>query len=501
MPLNLLSDPWIPTFRNGDHATIRPDQIAEPGITRLAWERADFNLACLELLIGLVSMAAPPRDDGEWHSRLVQPDAGRLREALAPFASHFELAGNGPRFLQDSEPFERAAKSPDVKTVDMLYIDSAGNVTASKNADLMVKRDRFTSVGAAEAAMAIYTLQAFAPTGGAGNRTSMRGGGPMTTLIQPLGEDGRPLPLWQLVFANVLPGAPLAAGDSEAALPWLRPTRTSEKGQIVTQEDAHPLEAFFGMPRRLRLVFRDEQAVGVVQRPYGTNYAAWEHPLTPYYRQKEDAPEWLPVHPRPGRLSYRNWLGVTMESARNGQGTRRTARTVHEVGNRFNSPRFELIVGGWAMDNMKPLDFVLHTYPGFRSLGEDGEERVHQLVDAASTALGALRKALKAACRLGGAAADQVAEGFFAGTEEEFSVSILRITKGTGTDVEVAWHRTLRNQAIHMFDQRVLDGLTDHDIAGIERRVIAKRNLLAVLKKQLRQRLGLPIPGGKEEGS
>ena len=60
MPLNLLSDPWIPTFRNGDPATIRPDQIAEPGITRLAWERADFNLACLELLIGLVSMATPP---------------------------------------------------------------------------------------------------------------------------------------------------------------------------------------------------------------------------------------------------------------------------------------------------------------------------------------------------------------------------------------------------------------------------------------------------------
>ena len=67
------------------------------------------------------------------------------------------------------------------------------------------------------------------------------------------------------------------------------------------------------MPRRLRFVFKEDRVVGVVQRPYGTNYAAWEHPLTPYYSKKEDDPEWLPVHPKAGRLSYRNWLGITME--------------------------------------------------------------------------------------------------------------------------------------------------------------------------------------------
>ena len=499
MPLNLLSDPWIPTLRDGEIVAVRPDQIAEPGIAALVWQRADFNLACLELLIGLVSMADPPKDEADWLSRLDRPDAARLRAALAPFAPHFALAGDGPRFLQDLDPFERGAKPSDIEPVDMLYIDSAGSATASKNADLMVKRDRFASLPPAEAAMALYTLQAFAPTGGRGNRTSMRGGGPMTTLVQPLDEEDARFPLWRLIFANVLPGPPLAAEDAVKALPWLRPTRTSEKGQIATPEDARSLEAFFGMPRRLRLVFEDARAVGVVQKPYGTNYATWEHPLTPYYRQKEDALEWLPVHPKPGRLSYRNWLGITMGPAGNGKGTKRTARTVRACIDRRKSPGFELMVGGWAMDNMKPVDFSLDKYPGFQGVDEDSEDRIRLLVEAANTASGALRKALKVACRLDGASADTAAEAFFAETEVDFERSVRRVAEDEGEDVEKAWHRTLWSQTVRMFDERVLDGLTDHDIAGIERRVIAKRNLLAALTKQVRQKMNLPVPGKKEK--
>ena len=143
MSLNLITDPWIPVLRDGEHTAIRPDQIAEPGVGALVWRRADFSLACLELLIGLVSMADPPKDGAEWFSRLGRPDAERLREALAPFAPCFSLDGDGPRFLQDMEAFERVAKPSDIRPMDMLFIDSAGGSTASKNADLMVKRDRF----------------------------------------------------------------------------------------------------------------------------------------------------------------------------------------------------------------------------------------------------------------------------------------------------------------------------------------------------------------------
>ncbi len=497
MALNLISDPWIPALRNGEISTIRPDQIAESGVSKLAWHRADFNLACLELLIGLVSMAAPPRDDSDWLARFEAPDPEEVREALSVFAPFFDLAGNGVRFLQDVEAFERSVGPSGVKSVDMLYIDSAGNQTAAKNADLVVKRDRFASLAPAEAAMALYTLQAFAPSGGSGNRTSMRGGGPLVTLVRPLDDSHGSNSLWRFVFANVLPGAPLSAGNAQAALPWLRATRTSEKQQTVIPGEVHPLEAFFGMPRRLRLVFEDDRVVGVVQRPYGTNYVAWQHPLTAYYRTNEDTPEWLPVHPKAGRLSYRNWLGITMDSAGERNGTRRTAATVYECSNRSSAPDFELMVGGWAMDKMTPVDFTLDVYPAFRGLRDEGEERVHRLVEAANAASGALRKALKAACQLDGVNGDAVVETFFAETEQHFTQAVRQIINDTGSDVEEIWYRTLREQAIRIFDLRVINGLADHDIAGIEKRINAKRRLHGALAKGVRKAMNLKAPDKK----
>ena len=86
MSLNLITDPWIPSLRDGERVTIRPDQIAEPGITAPAWQRADFNLACLELLIGLVSMADPPRDDADWRRR-TGPIGSRASTNPTPVAS------------------------------------------------------------------------------------------------------------------------------------------------------------------------------------------------------------------------------------------------------------------------------------------------------------------------------------------------------------------------------------------------------------------------------
>ena len=302
MSLNLIADPWIPAERRGALVTLRPDQIATDGVERLDWPRDDLNLACLELLIGFVFLADPPHHDRDWRNRYDTPDPDRLRAALEPFAPYFELTGGGPRFLQDLARFDDGAKRTDANSPDMLFIDSARTNTAKNNADIMVKRDRYTAVSLPLAAMALYTLQAFTPAGGAGNRTSMRGGGPMVTLIQPL--DGGAHPLWRLVWSNVPEGTPVSAHDAERALPWLRYTRTSKNGETVTPDMSHPAEAFFAMPRRLRLMYEDETVTGVVQRRYGTNYALWQHPLSPYYRQKPGT-ELLPVHPKPGKVSYR----------------------------------------------------------------------------------------------------------------------------------------------------------------------------------------------------
>ena len=497
MSLNLLLDSWIPAIRDGEHVSIRPDQIAEIGVSALAWPRADFNLACLELLIGLISMADPPKDESARFDRMNQPGE-RLRDLLMPFAGFFELAGDGPRFMQDLEAFEEEPK-PSIKSVDMLFIDSAGDSSSSKNADLMVKRGRFASLSSAEAAMALYTLQAFAPAGGAGNRTSMRGGGPMTTLVQPV-EDGSNPSLWRLVFSNVSPGEPLTPKGAERALPWLRPTRNSKKGQETTPDHSHRLEAFFGMPRRLRLVFDANSVVGVVQRPYGTNYRAWEHPLTPYYRQEKEAIEWLPVHPKAGRLSYRNWLGIILTSSGEGAETRRSAETARRFSSHSRAPDFEILTGGWAMDNMKPTDFSLHQYPGFKNLADAELERVHALVEAAKTAIFRLRNAFRDVWKIDqsfATAVDPIVESIFAETEEKFVQSVNQIIYKKGPEVESLWGRLLKKSVLKKFDDLILGGLANNSMKSIGERVEARKKLFFALEKDLSKKLGLVNPQAK----
>ena len=316
MQLNIITDQWIPVRRkDGSRVTIAPWEIADPDLTFPDWPRPDLNIACLELLIGLVFMADPPRDTEDWRARQV-PDPDRLKTALEPFAPAFNLLGDGPRFMQDMEKLEESAKN--VSFPDMLFIDSAGGQTSKNNADIMVKRNRYSGLPAAEAAMALFTLQAHAPSGGAGNRTSMRGGGPMVTLVEPHAGG-----LWSLVWANTPSGTPAKTND----LPWCRLARTSEQGQFVFPQDVHSVETFFGMPRRLRLISEDGAVTGVVQKPYGANYAGWMHSLTPHYRGKSSS-EFLPRHPKPSGFTYRNWLGVVERARRDQSDMARRAETV-----------------------------------------------------------------------------------------------------------------------------------------------------------------------------
>ena len=355
LPLNLVSDPWIPVIGgDGQRRIIAPRQIADASLLRPDWPRADVNLACLELLIGLVFLADPPADVEDWQDRQA-PDPDRLRQRLAPYAPAFNLTGKGPLFLQDMETLHGEANP-----VDLLFIDSSGDNTAKNNADLMVRRGRYPVLDLPLAAVALFAFQAHAPSGGAGNRTSMRGGGPLVTLVDP--QQG----LWPLIWANV----PDGVAQAVQVLPWMRATRVSDSGTESHAPPGHeiPAEAFFGMPRRLRLVEDQGGIVGVIQRPYGTNYGLWQHPLTPYYRLKPGT-ELLPVHPRAGTFGYRHWLGI-LANARDVD-PRQRAQTLQAWQARSGSG--SMIVAGWAMDNMKPRDFTYSVQP-FVALKDAAEQ-------------------------------------------------------------------------------------------------------------------------------
>lgn len=494
--LNLINDAWIPVRCRSGRRVIRPDQIAEPDVLRPDWPRPDLNLACLEFLVGLVYLAHPPQGSDD---RQNPPAASPLRKAMAPLAPAFELLGDGPRFLQDFDPLEGAGVP-----IERMFIDSAAGSASRKNQDLMIRRGRYDALPLPLAAMALYALQAFAPAGGAGNRTSLRGGGPMVCLVRP-DDDG----LWPLVWANVPHGDPLSAEELHA-LPWMRPTRESRPVGGRTPESfpesdspSRPdPEVFFGQPRRLRLLLRDGLVTEFVQRPYGASYptSRWRHPLTPYYAQGTD---FLPRHPKPGSFGYRHWRGVILQSD-----SGRRPYALEQYVRDIEGGDCSLVVAGWAMDNMKPLDFIWSEQPVFRFGSREDEYSAAAAVEAAEQAGFTLARQVSI-----GVGEDDIRSGaglraretLFADTQAAFEETLGRMSAGRPLVPEL-WLNELQRSAIAIFDAEVAHGLADLSQARRTDAIGARGLLMAAFAgrgsagKKIFDALGLQPASSRKSG-
>jgi len=504
---------------------IRPAQIADPAdpVVTPDWPRPDFRIATLEFLVGLLATACPPADLDAWMAWWdVPPAPEALDAAFAPLAHAFVLDGNGPRFLQDLE--ELAAGAEDI---EQLLIEAPGASTKAKNTDLLVKRGRVARLGRPAAAMALYTFQSWAPAGGAGNRTGLRGGGPLATLVAPLDQPT----LWHLVWANVPRGRRPEADDLPRVFPWLAPTITSERDRVVTPEGAaHPLQAYWGMPRRIRLDFAAGEAVcdltgaadavavtGWRQRPRGANYAGWgrRHPLTPHYQSKPGG-EWLPVHPQPGGIGYRHWLGLVLKSP---DGSRLPAQAVTTWHDERAMAEARLLAAGYDMDNMKARSFVESEMP-LPAADPERRERLNALarglVLSADLAASLLRQAVRAALFSPGAAVKpdsellaSVRERLWERTEATFFDALRRAAMPAADPLDEAeernWVRLLHDSALALFDEAV--PLTPETGAAAPRIARARRGLGFALHgygrdgRTLFAHLDLPPPEPKEKAA
>ena len=477
MRLNLISDAWIPVIdAAGRRHVIAPWQMADPSLVAPDWSRADLNTACLELLIGLVRLADPPAHADDWEDRQV-PDPDRLRARLASFAPGFDLLGDGPRFMQ-----ELGGLVGEARPTDALFIDSGGDGGA-----LTVREGRYPDLDLPTAAMALFTMQTQAPSGGRGNLTSLRGGGPMTVLVDPGGG------LWPLIWANVPDGAPA----TPQVLPWMRRTVTSETGAVHYPHQGDLAEVFFGMPRRLWLVAEDGRVTGVIQRPSGTRYAGWKHPLTPYYRLKVgEAP--LPVRPRADTFGYRHWLGIV---AAQGDDLRERPATVTDAEDRLRGAPSEIIVAGWAMENMKARDYVWSRAP-LVNLPPDRAALLRGMIEAADTLSAALHGALADVVGAG-EARDALREAFYVRTQDAFEARLAQLTAAPLDDVAKGWLADMRHVSIDLFEAIALPGLGDRDVAVQQKIVAAHRGLAATfgghggLGAKAFSMLNLPIPARK----
>jgi CRISPR system Cascade subunit CasA len=496
---SLVRHAWLPVaLDDGRRVLMRPCDISEPhdgsNIVRIATGRPDCDISLTEVLIGLLAAAMGPADRREWPALYKKPPSrAELEAAFAPLEAALILDGDGNRFFQDSEDLQG-----ETTPVAALFMDSP--------AEHFVKPGRTAVFSRVGAAIALATLQTSAPSGGAGHRTSLRGGGPLTTLAIPGVPAGGEPTLWQRLWANVPEGLRREGEEHLPSIfPWLGATRTSDPkngGVSTTPEDVHAAQAFFGMPRRIRLAFEpnpegracdltglvdDVIVTGYVTRPWGTNYVGWSrgHPLSPYYKVKPTDVEYLPLHIKSARVGYRDWLGMTVDvhTSKRRSVPAACIETFRSRAGDLDPAALRgtrLLVAGYAMDNMKPLDFGEATLPLIVSRDDNINAIIKALarswVNAADLVANQLVSAVKRALygEKGKAERDStvlepVKARFWADTEQDFYAKLQAAaaefeTKlaedkdhlaSLNTAAGTRWLKSLTRHALTIFDDTV----------------------------------------------
>ncbi|MDV2482238.1 type I-E CRISPR-associated protein Cse1/CasA [Methanoculleus sp. Wushi-C6] len=519
--VNLIDDPWIPVVRrDGTRERVAPWEITggtEP-VIRLDAPRPDFNGALIQLLIGLTQMAIPPGDNRDWRRRFkTPPPPGELKEAFTPYSHAFNFDGDGPRFMQDYDLNEGVESS-----IDRLLMEMPGEQTLKLNTDHFLKRGTVNRICRDCCAMALFTLQTNAPSGGRGHRTSLRGGGPLTTLVTGT-------TLWETVWLNVLSrdqfeilGNVARTADPDR-FPWMGPTRTSSRNETTSPIDVHPAQVFFSMPRRIRIDFdrpesgncdicgcgSDHLVSQYSTKDSGVNYkGGWKHPLTPYYQPK-NAEEPLPKHGQADGISYRNWLGLVQNDPESRTQPALGVQVFRNERQRFLTDHLggsaPLWAFGFKTDNMKVVCWNESTMPLIHvdeAVRERYESVVTALIKTADLVAGStrscIRKALFGDRKDAGGNIPEVDSRFWQETESEFYAVLeaLREAMERGEDttsLKLQWLSSLSREAEALFDvysQADLIGVANPRRIALSRRML--RNYTSQRNKKIRDALDLP---------
>lgn len=512
MQFNLIDERWIPVIRrDGTKTMIAPWEVtkvfSENPVVSLDAPRPDFNGALIQFLIGLIQTVAAPQNGTEWRKRLTDPPTpDELKEKFSSVRHAFELGGDGPRFMQDFEGITAIDGG-----IDGLLIETPGQNALVNNTDHFIKRNTVAGLCQTCCSTALFAFQTNSPSGGPGYMTSLRGGGPLTTLVV---GDNHHNTLWQLIYLNVLEhgkftnicGNPDLV-EGKYTFPWLGETKKGKRkkgevfyGEDTGPQDAHPATMFWAMPRRIRLNLADVSSgyCGVCgnsskkiissykEIPGGASYNGWFHPLSPHYEQTtKGQTNILPVHAQPGGMTYRHWLGFVIQD---GNEKKMTARIIHEFYDRWKSGwQFRLWAFGYDMDNMKARCWYESTMPLLsldNSIRAEYEERVGGMVRAATEIASNTRSALKKAWfrRPGDAKGDTtfVDNSYWQNTEADFYTALSNVKSAleSGNSTSVVgnqWLIALCNQSLNLFDCYAWKGSIED--ADPKRVVIARKEL------------------------
>ncbi|ETS29557.1 type I-E CRISPR-associated protein Cse1/CasA [Photorhabdus temperata] len=415
--MNLVQDPWLPfRLRDGSEKVLPINAICDHDVMDFALPRADFQGAACQFAIGLLQTVFAPEDQYQWHSLYeTSPDKKALQQAFDKAEHAFNITGTGPLFMQDFDPLRKVKST----TVAGLLIEAPGANGLRLNTDHFIKRGIGDVMSLEMAALALFTLQINAPSGGVGHRVGLRGGGPLTTLILPGQAD---VTLWQKLWLNVINrnGWRYVEPDLTSAqvFPWLAPTKASVKeGTEIYFSDVHPLHMYWAMPRRIRFVVEEKEQVCKISgkhsaltvseyrtQNYGGNYSGdWFHPLTPYKWDPKKSAEHLSVKGQPGGVTYKTWDTLVFSNHERGQRCAPVVSHFYSLCRDFaelQSAMPYLWVFGYDMDNMKARCWYSVIMPLFFVLPEQQEDILCQVKDLqklATTIIWLCRNQIKAA--------------------------------------------------------------------------------------------------------
>jgi CRISPR system Cascade subunit CasA len=553
MSYDLRREPWIPWRRRSGVVEWAPPAVlvsrmtgenADP-VVAIAAPRPDFDGALQEFLIGLLSAALQPADERAWKAGWESPPTvDEMQTAIDALPDAFDLDGDGPRFFQDLS--ESDVRKGERWTIETFLIGTPGSTTNEAErrqftTELFVKPGRVLCLCRPAAAMTLLTMQTYAPEGGRGHLTSMRGGGPLTTLVDPRPTGRGELQpelgaLWYKLWANVetmeqagLRSTAASPQRIESAFPWLNATRASDppKRVTTTPADVHALQAYFGLPRRVRLEFDgpgrcdltgndDSRTVtSFWMRGSGTRYEQWVHPLSPYSFAKS-AGGWGPMHGQPGGFTWRDWAGLTLSEP---NAEKRPAQAVSAFARRargVKATEFAVDVFGYDTKQNKARAWISATLPAFAADDTRRKElysTARAMIEAASMAGSALFMAVKTALFQSpdDATGDlgQVKLELWSATECDFYAAMRSVADesldadGAMTrvdDVRRGFAPVLERAATSVFDRRCPAGGLDVD--ALRRRVAARYQLTSALRgysklgESMFAALGIALPGG-----
>ncbi|NTV45950.1 MAG: type I-E CRISPR-associated protein Cse1/CasA [Chlorobiales bacterium] len=177
--MNLLTDQWIPV-RLLEGGTPQKLLLRELLCGEEKWElclpRDDMELAAMQLLICITQALLTPKDLAELRNRVVKPITGaEYDEAVKPFAEWFVL--NHPK-----QPFMQVCgvKAEKPTPMDKLL----AGLTGATNCCFVNEPDLAARLCPGCTAIALFNQATCTPGFGGGFKDPLRGGTPVTTLVQ-----------------------------------------------------------------------------------------------------------------------------------------------------------------------------------------------------------------------------------------------------------------------------------------------------------------------------